>query len=571
MASTSNAKRGASVLLDDPFTLEIIKEGFLAANEEMFVAMARASMSPIIYEVLDYATGITDSDGNLIAQGNGVTLFLGTLTYGVREVLEKFGKGGLRPGDIIATNDPYKGGGTHLSDVGLFMPVFYRGELIAWCANKAHWTEVGGKDPGSWTTNSTEIYQEGLQFPCIKVFENDKPLPQVVDLIRANVRLPHMSLGDFYAQAASLRVAGRRIIELIEKYGLDTVKRGMATLQEQGRSLAVKELKRLPKGTFTAEQMMDGLVQGVGELPIRVKVTITDAELIADFTGNPPQVLGPINCTSTALRSALRLIWLAMSDPHIQPTEGFFSVLKVVCPEGTVFTARRPAPTSCYWEGMLYSADLIWKALVQAVPDRLPAAHFLSVCASITAAYHGDDGEFVLLVEPQAGGWGAAYDRDGESGVFCAGDGETYVLPVEVTEQHYGIRVERYSFNTEPGGEGKFAGGRGLVREYRILHEKGGHYTGILGRHHQTPWGVDGGRNGSGNYIQIVRADGSVTEPTGLAARLPLRQGDVLRLVTGSGGGWGDPRQRDQDLVRRDLCAGIISERTAREVYGLDI
>ncbi|HTE03855.1 MAG TPA: hydantoinase B/oxoprolinase family protein, partial [bacterium] len=189
----------------DPFTLEIIKNALVAIGDEMFVALQRTSMSTIIYEVLDYATGLTDARGQLITQGNGVTLFLGTLSHAVSYTLEKFGAD-LRPGDIIVTNDPYTGGGTHLSDVSLVMPIFYDGEIVAFAANKAHWTEVGGKDPGSWTTDATEVYQEGLQFPCVKLFDRGTPIESVVDLIRANVRLPDMTLGDMWAGVAALRV-----------------------------------------------------------------------------------------------------------------------------------------------------------------------------------------------------------------------------------------------------------------------------------------------------------------------------------------------------------------------------
>src|SRR5262249_52666387 len=202
----------------DPFTLEIIKEGLLAIGDEMFVTMQRTSMSTIIYEVLDYAVGLTDAQGRLIAQGNGVALVLGTLTFGVQEVIRKFGDD-LRPGDIVITNDPYGGGGTHLSDVSLIAPIFYDGRLVAFAANKGHWTEVGGMAPGSWTTDATEVYQEGLQFPCVKLFDAGEPIVSLIDMIRANVRTPDMSLGDMYAQVASLRIAARRFGETCDNYG----------------------------------------------------------------------------------------------------------------------------------------------------------------------------------------------------------------------------------------------------------------------------------------------------------------------------------------------------------------
>jgi N-methylhydantoinase B len=242
----------------DPFTLEIVKDSLVAIGDEMFYALQRTSKSTIIYEVLDYASGLTDSKGRLLAQGNGVTGFLGTLDFSVKDVIEKFAeKGNLHPGDIIITNDPYGGGGTHLSDVCLAMPIFYDGELVAFSANKAHWTEVGGKDPGSWTTDSTEVYQEGLQFPCIKIFEEGKPIQSLIDLIAANVRMPDMTLGDLWAGVAALRVGERRFIETCDKYGKDTVMAGIEKLLDNGEQLTRLELAKLPHGVFEAEDYID--------------------------------------------------------------------------------------------------------------------------------------------------------------------------------------------------------------------------------------------------------------------------------------------------------------------------
>lgn len=555
----------------DPFTAEVIKDGLVAIGEEMFVAMARTSMSPIIYEVLDYATGLTDADARLLTQGNGVAGFIGVLTYSVGSVLEKFGREGLAPGDIVMTNDPYGGGGTHLSDVCLVMPIFYRGELIAFAANKAHWTEVGGMAPGSWTTDSTEIFQEGLQFPCIKAFVNDQPLPQLVDLIRANVRTPDMSLGDFYAQAASLRLAGRRIGEMCDKYGVEAVREAMAWLLEDGEKRARAALARLPKGTFVAHDVIDDDGISDGSIPVEVAVTITDDEFIVDFSRMPPQVSGPINSSRTATYSALRCVWTAIASPQTQVNEGVFSPLRLVVPDGTIITAVRPAPTSTYWETLLYSLDLIWKALAPHVPDRLSAGHYNTVGASITTTHHAVSDDFTILVEPNLGGWGACFDRDGESGLFSSMNGETFNLPVEVTEQAYGLRVEEYAFNPEPGGEGRFRGGRGVVRSYRILSDRGGAITITLGRHKNPSWGVAGGHDGSRNYAQVIGADGSEGAPTGKTARRPLARGDLLRIVCGSGGGWGDPTERPRERVEADLRAGLISPAVAKEVYGVEI
>lgn len=553
----------------DPFTLEIIKEGLNAIGDEMFVSIQRTSKSPIIYEVLDYCCGITDEHGQLLAQGNGVGGFLGTMAFAVQSTIAKFWPGKLEEGDIIVTNDPYGGGGTHLSDVSLVMPIFVDGELVAFSANKAHWTEVGGKDPGSWTTDSTDIWQEGLQLICVKLFSKGEPIQSVFDIIEANVRTPDMTLGDIWSQVASCRLASIRFKELCARHRLATVRQAISSLLDYGETMVLQELAKLPAGVYEAEDWIDD--DGLTQNPIycKVKVTVSADEFVADFTGTSPQTKGPVNCSWTGLNSAVRMVFKALTDPHIPANEGCFRPMKIVCPDGTVFTAKRPAPVSTYWDSMIFAADLVWKAMAEIVPNRLAAGHFMSVCADVTYTIHPDTNLPAILVEPNAGGWGAGIDQDGEGGLVCIGDGETYILPIEVTEAIYGIQVDRYEFNTAPGGEGKFRGGPGLIRDYQILSDEGGFITSTFGRHKFTPWGVDGGKNGSQNAVQIRFADGREPVTVGKTARYPLKKGDVARLITGSGGGWGDPRQRDHAAVLADLRAGLVSEETAREVYGL--
>lgn len=552
----------------DPFTLEIIKEGLVAIGDEMFVTMQRTSMSTIIYEVLDYATGLTDAQGRLITQGNGVTLFLGTLDFGVRSVLTKFGAENLKPGDIYITNDPYSGGGTHLSDVSIIAPIFHDGRLVAFAANKGHWTEVGGMAAGSWTTNSTEVYQEGLQFPCVKLFDRGEPIQSLIDLIRANVRTPDMTIGDMYAQVASMRIAERRFREMCDKYGVDLVLRGIDALLDYSEVLTRQELKKLPDGVYEAVDFIDDDGIGHGPFEVRVKVTIEGDHIVCDFSGTHEQVPGPVNCARTGLHSAARAVLMALTDPSIPANEGCFRALQVVCPDGTIFTCRRPAPVSTYWETMLYAADLIWKAMAPVLPDRLPAGHFLSVCGTVIAGPHPETGELFLLVEPQAGGWGAGASKDGENGLVCVGDGETYIIPVEVCETRYGVMVDQFAFDITEGGAGKFRGGRGLVRDYRITAEEAW-FTGTFGRFKYLPWGMQGGAQGSRNYTKILFADGREPDIFGKTAQYRLKRGDVARLVTGTGGGYGNPWERPVEKVQSDVKDGYITLEQAERDYGV--
>ncbi len=554
----------------DPFTLEIIKEGLIAIGDEMFVTMQRTSMSTIIYEVLDYATGLTDAKGRLITQGNGVTLFLGTLDFGVRSALQKFGEKGLKSGDIIITNDPYEGGGTHLSDVTLLMPIFYDGKIVAFAGNKGHWTEVGGMAAGSWTTNSKEIYQEGLQFPCIKIFNEGKPNQSLIDLIRANVRTPDMSIGDMYAQAASLRIAEKRFQELCRKHGVDNVLAGVDTLMDHSEQLLVQEIEKIPPGVYEAVDYIDDDGIGNGPFEVRVKVTVEKDSVTCDFTGSHPQVPGPVNSARTGLHSAARAVLIALTDPSIPANDGCFRPLRIVCPDKTIFTCEKPASVSTYWETMMYAADLIWRAMAPVMPKKLPAGHFLSVCGVVLAGIHPDTRELFILVEPQAGGWGAGADKDGENGLVCVGDGETYIIPIEVCETRYGVLVDQYSYDITEGGEGSFRGGRGLVRAYRIT-AKEAWFTGTFGRFKYLPWGMNDGRSGSRNYTKMIFADGRQSDIFGKTAQYHMKKDDVAYLVTGTGGGYGNPLSRPVGLVIEDLKNGYIHPEIAEKRYGVKV
>jgi N-methylhydantoinase B len=552
----------------DQFTAEVIKEGLIAIGDEMFIALQRTSMSPIIYEVLDYATGLTDATGELMTQGNGVTGFIGTLSPAVKSVLAKYGDE-IRPGDMFMTNVPYEGGGTHLSDVSLLMPIFYDGRVVAFSASKAHWTEVGGMAPGSWTTDSTEIFQEGLQFPCVRLYDEGRINQALVEVIEVNVRLPEMTLGDLHAQAAAMRVGERRMQELCDKYGVGAVLHSIEGLLDHGERMSRAELAKLPRGVYEAEDFIDDDGMGTGPIRVCVKVTITEDRFICDFTGSDAQVTGPINATRTGLESAVRTIYKAVTNPQVPVNDGAFRPLEVICPSGTVLTAERPAPVSTYFESMILATDLVWKALAAVLPGRLSAGHLSSVCSTIVSGTHPDTGELFLLVEPEVGGWGAGAEQDGEAGQFCVLDGETYVIPIEIAETRYGVRVEQFALDITDAGAGRRRGGRGCIREYTALGDDVT-VTSTCGRHKFAPWGVDGAQGGSHNGIEVVRLDGSV-EHYGKTARLPLKRGERVRIVTATGGGWGDPYERPVESVVEDVRNGYVTVEQARERYGVDL
>ncbi|MFD1205036.1 hydantoinase B/oxoprolinase family protein [Sporosarcina contaminans] len=553
----------------DPFTLEIVKDTLLSIGDEMFHTLARTSMSPIIYEVLDFACGLTDHKGQLLTQGNGVAGFIGTLSYMVKDVLSRYSaKGNINQGDIFIINDPYGGGGTHLSDVGLVMPIFHEGELIGFSANKAHWTEVGGKDVGSFTNDSTDIYQEGLQFPCIKIVDSGKVNEPLVEMIKSNVRFPDLSIGDMWAQIAALKIGEKRFNELYDKYSKETVAATVELLLDQGEKMARKSIMNLPNGVYTASNYIDGDGLGNGPFPIQVKVTITDDQFICDFRGSHPQVPGPVNGSYTTLVTDVRTVFLAITNPSQDVNDGVFRPLEVITDKGSIFSAERPAPVSNYWESGSSGGDLVWQALAPILPTRLTAGHFLSVCSVTLAGKHPDTEDDFLIVEPSVGGWGAGIGQDGARGQFCIGDGETYNIPVEVAEARYGVMVDSYRLRCDGKGAGEYIGGSGVIRSYRAMTD-GQMATVTYGRHLYAPWGVDGGEEGSSNEFAVIKNNGEVDGPYGVYARYPLNKGDVLELRTGTGGGYGNPFKRDVSKVQQDVKNGYFSIIDAKEKFGV--
>lgn len=555
---------------DDPFTIEIIKEALVAIGDEMFAALIRTSMSPIIYETTDFAVGATDAGGNLLAQGNGVTGFLATLDTAVQSTLLHYPEpGDVRPGDIFITNSPYEGGGTHLSDVVILLPVFHGDRLIAWTVNKAHWTEVGGAFAGSASTQSTDIYQEGLHFRFLKLYEEGRINRGIVEIIRANVRLPDSTIGDLHAGVAACRVGGNRVLELVGKYGLAAVLQAMEELLDYGERMTRAALARLPQGVFEAEDVIEEDGLGGGPFAIRVKVTVASDRMIADFTGTADQARGPINTSMAGLITAARCAFKAVTDPDTPANGGCFRALEVICPPGTILSAQSPAPVSVYYESMIAAIEVMWRALMPHMPDRLPVGHTRSVGATFISGIHPRTGALFVMGEPLLGGWGASADADGDNGQFCCGNGETFNIPIELAESRYGFEIDRYAFHDDPGGEGRYRGGKGVVLDYRITADEA-FLTFSSTRTISRPWGAQGGQPGSHNGAFILRGDGSEERHT-MTTGLRVARGEIIRVVTATGGGYGPPHERPRAAVERDLRNGFITAAQAREAFGQSV
>lgn len=552
----------------DPFTQEIIKDALVALGEEMFKAMIRTSMSPIIYETTDFAVGATDARGNLLAQGNGVTGFLATLDTAVQSTLKHWPLDRIKRGDIFITNSPYEGGGTHLSDVVILFPIFVDDKLIAWTVNKAHWTEVGGTYPGSATTCSTDIFQEGLHLRFLKLFDEGRINEALVEMIRTNVRLPDSTIGDMHAGVAACRVGGRRIVELTKKYGTDELIAAMESLLNYGERMTREELKKLPKGVFIAEDVVEEDGHGNGPFVIKVKVTITDEKMIADFTGTSPQAIGPINCSYACLITGVRCTFKAVTNTEIPANGGCFRALEVICPEGTILSAKSPAPVSIYYESLLGAIEVMWKALAPLMPHKLSVGHQRTVGATFISGLLPGTNELFVMGEPLVGGWGAGIDHDGDAGQFCAANGETFNIPIELAESRYGFEIDQYALHDELGGAGEYRGGKGVVLDYRVT-TKEAFLTYSATRTTSRPWGLAGGYEGSNNRAEILRNDGSVEIYSMVTGARAIR-GETFRLVSATGGGYGNPSNRDPASVLADLRDGYITVEQARRDYGYD-
>ncbi len=542
----------------DQITLEIIQNSLQAAADEMFAAMRKTAMSSIIYEVLDMGTGITDATGRIASSGAGIPAFIGVLDKSVQYIVQKFGDD-IQAGDVFITNDPWHGGVTHLNDLVLAMPVFSNGQLIAWAANIAHNSDVGGMAPGSLSGEATEIFQEGLRLPAVKLIREGVTDQAVMDIITTNSRMPDFLKGDVWAAIASVRIGAKRLEALSQKYGNSVFTAAIDNFMEFGEATAKAEIKKLPKGCFElSEEQDDGRI-------FNIKVTINDEEFIVDLRDNPDQDAGPTNTSRDGTIVCAQMVFKSLTDPNTPANDGSFRPLKVLTREGSVFHAQEPAAIGFYFETEVRVYDLIWRCLAPHIKERLPAGHFSSICGTFIGGTHPETGRQYTIIEPQIGGWGAWDGRDGNPCIFSGFHGETYNTPAEISEARNGLFVDRMELNTAPGGEGEYMGGRGLILEYRI-RTKNGFLTAGYTRSKIKPWSLEGGEEGSGNFVEVIKTDGT-TETYSFVSGLSLTTDDVVRVITSSGAGYGDPKKRDPEAIKTDIQNGLLTEERAKEIY----
>ncbi|MBB2197335.1 MAG: hydantoinase B/oxoprolinase family protein [Gluconacetobacter sp.] len=543
----------------DPITLEIIQNSLQAVADEMFATMRKTAMSSIIYEVLDMGTGILDARGRIASSGAGIPSFVGVLDKAVQVLLAKFPQETIQPGDVFITNDPYYGGVTHLNDLVVAMPVFAEGRLIAWTANIAHNSDVGGMAPGSLSVQATEIFQEGLRLPAIRLIDAGEANESVFAILRCNSRMPNFLEGDLWAAIAAVRIGARRLTELATKYGVATFETAMEGFMTFGEKVTLSTLASLPHGTFALdEEQDDGRVYNV-------KVTISPTEFVVDLRDNPDQDVGPTNTSRDGAMICAQMMLKALCDPQSPANDGTFRPIRLLTREGSVFHAREPAAIGFYFETEVRVFDLIWRCLAQHMPERLGAGHFATIGGTFIGGIHPDTGRQYTIIEPQIGGWGGREGHDGNSALFSGFHGETYNCPAEISEARNGLHIGRMALHTGPGGEGQWCGGRGIVIDYGVRQDNSFLTIGYT-RSRIMPWSLKDGHEGTGNYALILRRDGT-QERHAFVSGLRVDKGDVIRIVTGTGGGYGNPALRDPALVARDVKNGLITAEHAQRIY----
>lgn len=518
----------------DPITSSVIQASLVAAADEMFAVLKKAAMSPIIYEVLDVGTGITDASGNLVSSGAGIPTFVGVLDKAVKRIVEIHGKDGIREGDMFVTNDPYFGGVTHLNDVVIALPVFAAGRCVAWTASIAHWNDIGGATPGSMAVDVTEIFQEGLRLPAVKLVSDGKPISAVFDIIAANSRLPDFVRGDLWAQVAASRKADTRIRQLVETYGIEAYKASLEALFDEGERRGLTGLATLPQGRFQIEEEQDdGAIW-------RAAITISPDRFLVDLSGNPEQRAAPFNTSRDGAVISAQMIFKALTDPTLFANAGSFRALEVLTEPGTIFHATGNAPHGYYFETRIRLYDMLWRCLAEAMPERLPAGHFASICGTVIAGDHPDTGRRFTMVEPQMGGWGATATRDGLDAMYSGSHGETYNAPIEISEARYGLEVAYKRLSESKAGDGLYKGGRGMEISYRLRGDA--ILSAGYSRNRQPVWGSNGGAVGGKNGLSVKRRDGS-QEDLAFASGVTLKPGDEVTIFTANGGGWGKASQ----------------------------
>jgi N-methylhydantoinase B len=556
----------ASASGQDPFTFAVIKSALDTIVDDMAYTVMRTARSSIVRDVLDYSCTLCDADGLILAQAKTVALHLGAVPDAVASMLAKF-KNDLAPGDVIIFNDPYNGG-MHLPDIFMFKPIFLGGQLQGHAVVIAHHCDVGGRVPGSNAADSTEIFQEGLRIPPLKLYSAGQANETLLSLIRQNVRLPDLVIGDLEAQLATCNIGEREFLRLLEKYGAAESRGYYARLIDYGETLTRKAIAAWPDGTYTFTDYIDGDGLVDARIPICCAITVKGDHLTVDFAGSSPQVKGAINSTLSFVKSATYLSIRCALDQDVPNNAGIYRCITVTAPKGSILNPELPAAVAARALTGYRVVDVVMGALSKIVPERVVAA---GEGGNTVIAFGGHDAETrapFILVDMINGAWGARADKDGIEGVTNPSQNMSN-MPVETLEDRFPILVEEYGFRPDSCGAGKYRGGLGLVRQYKLL-APGAMMQIRADRHDHRPYGLFGGGSAAPSRNLLNPETG---QPETLPSKVTreIQAGIVLRHEQAGGGGYGDPRQRDPKAVLEDVLDGKITEDFARAEFGVAV
>lgn len=559
------AKKGQARTAVDPVVTEIVRNGLIAATEEMKTNLMRTAYNMIIYEALDFTVGLFDAEGNTVSIGLGLPMFIRGMSETVKAKIAHF-KGDIDPGDILLTNDAYITG-SHLNHMTFTVPIFHDGELVGFSCCMAHWPDVGGTLSGS----TTDIYSEGLQMPIVKIYRKGTISEELVSIIKTNVRLSDRAMGDFRAQVAAVKTGEKRFLELLRKYGRDDVLSAIDAIMDQSERLARERVAAMPDGVYEAESFMDddGISVGV-RVPIRVKVEIKGDRMSVDLSEVSKQVGGFYNSGATAGMSCCQVAFKCLTSPLDMPiNEGQFRALDIILPPGSVVSAVKPAAMRMWMTYPMTVVDTIFKAVAPAMPDQVAAGHHADlVVGRVNGRKASDNSFYIYLGGLIGGGWGAKHNSDGMNATIAMNDGDTHNGPSEQVEAKYPLLVERYCLRPDSGGAGRHRGGLGTEQVMQAVNQI--NFSSQMDRVKCKPWGLFEGLSGFGNSVAIHRGGASEETlfPNGKAFNQVLKPGDAYILRSGGGGGYGSPLERDVASLEHDVRCGYVTRAQAETNYG---
>ncbi len=556
----------AKLRKNDPVVTEILRNGIIAVTEEMKTNLMRTAYNIIIYEALDFTTGLFTPEGDTVSIGIGLPMFIRGMSETVKAKIRHFGKENIKPGDIYVTNDSYTTG-SHLNHFTFTLPIFHKNKLVGFSCCMAHWLDVGGVLGGM----TTDIYSEGIQIPILKYQDQGKVNEDLLDIIKMNVRLPPRAMGDLRAQVTAVKTGERRFLELIERYGADAVQGAIVEIMDRAESAARARTKTIPDGTYEAESWLDDDGLEIGKrIPVRVKVIVKGDEMTIDLSEVSKQVRGFFNSGITTGYACAQVAYKCITSPTDYPiNDGAFRSLKVIIPPGRIVSATRPAPMRWWMTFPMTIVDTIFKALHKAIPDRVIAGHHADL---VTPSFHGFNPRtsefFIGTFGPLGGGWGAKHNEDGVSATVCLNDGDTHNGPNEQAEAKFPIVVERFELIPDSGGAGKYRGGLGIARTTRALSPLAVNTQSE--RSACPPWGLEGGDEAAGNQVAFrLKGEWKTDFKNAKVLVAQLNAEDAFKISSGGGGGYGPALQRDIESVREDVRQGYVSVAAAAEKYGV--